>query len=79
MNAIILTVPGLYNSGPQHWQTHWEKEFGFFRIEQQNWETPVCSDWLQTIDTTISMHLHTPPAQQVLHPCLYINCRFHLL
>ena len=52
----IFTVPGLYNSGPQHWQTHWEKEFGFNRIEQQNWETPVCRDWLQTIDATISQY-----------------------
>ena len=43
----VFTVPGLYNSGPQHWQTHWENEYGFIRIEQKEWETPVCSDWLQ--------------------------------
>ena len=52
----IFTVPGLYNSGPQHWQTHWENELGFIRIEQQNWETPVCRDWLKTIDATISQY-----------------------
>lgn len=23
----------------------WEKEFGFTRIEQKDWETPVCDDW----------------------------------
>ena len=49
----IFTVPGLYNSGPAHWQTHWENEFGFTRIEQDNWETPACSDWTQTIDSTV--------------------------
>lgn len=50
----VFTVPGLYNSGPQHWQTHWENEYGFTCIEQKEWETPVCSDWLQTIDATVS-------------------------
>lgn len=52
----IFTLPGLYNSGPEHWQTHWEKEFGFTRIEQQNWETPVCNDWLQVIDETVTQY-----------------------
>ena len=52
----IFTVPGLYNSGPQHWQTHWENELGFTRIEQQNWETPVCMDWLKTIDAAIMQY-----------------------
>ncbi len=52
----IFTVPGLYNSGPQHWQTHWEREHGFTRIEQKDWETPVCDDWLQTIDAVVTQH-----------------------
>jgi predicted alpha/beta hydrolase family esterase len=50
----IFTVPGLFNSGPQHWQTHWENEYGFVRIKQQDWETPVCDDWLQTIDAVVN-------------------------
>ena len=50
----IFTVPGLFNSGPQHWQTHCENEYGFDRIEQQDWETPVCDDWLQTIDAVVN-------------------------
>ena len=53
----IFTVPGLYNSGPQHWQTYWEKEYGFTRIEHKEWETPACSDWLQNIDTTVTQYL----------------------
>jgi predicted alpha/beta hydrolase family esterase len=62
MNAVIFTPPGLSNSGPQHWQTHWEKEFGFTRIEQRNWETPVCSDWLHTIDAVVMQY----PLNEVL-------------
>ena len=50
----VFTVPGLFNSGPQHWQTHWEKEYGFIRIEQKDWETPVCDDWLLAIDKVVT-------------------------
>src|SRR5216683_454300 len=24
----VLTIPGLWNSGPEHWQTNWERERG---------------------------------------------------
>lgn len=49
--STILIHPGLGNSGPEHWQSLWEKEFNFPRIEQQDWETPVCADWISTIDS----------------------------
>jgi uncharacterized protein len=52
--STLYLLPGLYNSGPQHWQTHWEAEYGCIRIGQKNWETPVCEDWINTIDATIS-------------------------
>ena len=52
----VFTIPGLYNSGPQHWQTYWENEYGFIRIEQKDWETPVCDDWLQAIDEAVKQH-----------------------
>ena len=36
-------VPGLGNSGPEHWQTYFEKSgSNFQRIEQQEWEAPAC-------------------------------------
>lgn len=42
----ILIVPGLYNSGPDHWQTHWERALpGAERVEQQDWERPLLGDW----------------------------------
>ena len=47
-------VPGLGNSGPEHWQTHFEKTLpNTRRIEQQDWEAPVCADWIFTIDTAL--------------------------
>lgn len=54
--STILILPGLGSSGPQHWQSIWEKEFGFTRIEQKDWQTPVCSDWIETINTEIKKH-----------------------
>ena len=56
MNGSVFTIPGLYNSGPRHWQTHWENKYGFKRIQQIEWETPACNDWLQTIDTTVTRY-----------------------
>ncbi|MFT3675651.1 MAG: alpha/beta hydrolase [Chitinophagaceae bacterium] len=50
----ILLHPGLYNSGPEHWQSHWEREYGFTRILQNDWETPVLQDWLLGIDRTLN-------------------------
>ena len=49
----VLLVPGLYNSGPGHWQALWEKEYGFARVEQQDWDTPRCEDWVRTLNDTI--------------------------
>ena len=50
-----LIVPGLGNSGPEHWQTFFENSSGNFkRIIQQEWDAPVCNDWVITIDKTVS-------------------------
>ena len=49
--TYYFIIPGLGNSGPEHWQTYFEKSGPhFFRIEQQEWESPVCDDWIETID-----------------------------
>ncbi len=57
-------VPGLGNSGPDHWQTHFERELpGAVRIQQQEWDAPVCADWISTIDDALA---GTDPAEVVL-------------
>ena len=42
-----FNIPGLRNSGPDHWQSIWEKEYPrqFTRIQQDNWQKPDCSTW----------------------------------
>ncbi|WP_081427991.1 alpha/beta hydrolase [Clostridium kluyveri] len=31
----IKLVPGLNNSGTDHWQSTWEKRYGFGRVNQE--------------------------------------------
>lgn len=50
-----LIVPGLGNSGPEHWQTYFQNsDNNFHRIEQQEWDAPDCQQWIATMDKKIS-------------------------
>lgn len=52
--SSIIIHPGLGNSGPGHWQTLWQQEFGFTRVLQGEWETPNCDEWMGTLDNCIN-------------------------
>lgn len=54
-DPIILNVPGLYNSGPEHWQTQWEREDPehFRRVQQRDWEKPSAKDWIAELDRAV--------------------------
>jgi len=56
--TYFLTVPGLGNSGPDHWQTFFENSEGNFRrVVQAEWNAPDCRDWIVTIDKSVlSLH-----------------------
>jgi predicted alpha/beta hydrolase family esterase len=48
-------IPGLGGSGPEHWQTYFEKSGDAFqRINQKEWDTPDCHDWITTLDAVVS-------------------------
>jgi len=48
-------IPGLGNSGPDHWQSYFEKSVkNFIRIHQQEWDAPNCYDWIENIDKALS-------------------------
>lgn len=52
--AKVLIIPGLHGSGPKHWQSQWELQHPEFkRVEQLDWETPRCEDWLAVLDAAI--------------------------
>jgi hypothetical protein len=50
----VLILPGWTNSGPEHWQSYWERAHPEYRrVEQANWDTPTREDWLPTIGSAI--------------------------
>lgn len=49
-----LIVPGYLGSGAGHWQTIWQGLDNFHKVEQQNWETPDCQQWVETIDKKVA-------------------------
>lgn len=55
-NSTILTIPGLGGSGPLHWQSIWEKRYNFTRVEQADWDTPVCADWVENVNNEVNKH-----------------------
>lgn len=53
--ATAFILPGLNNSGPDHWQSHWERmDPGCQRIEQDEWDAPRCADWVVRLDESIA-------------------------
>ena len=50
MPVTTLILPGLYNSGPEHWQSHWERnDPSCVRVQQEDWDTPHCDDWVERL------------------------------
>jgi len=48
--ADILIVPGLGNSGPDHWQSRWEAKLPTARrVEQADWDRPDLALWAQRL------------------------------
>jgi predicted alpha/beta hydrolase family esterase len=53
--VTTFLLPGLSNSGPEHWQSYWERtDSTCRRIEQAEWETPHCADWVAELDAAIA-------------------------
>ena len=49
----VLVLPGWENSGPQHWQSLWEKRHGYVRVEQHDWITPLRGDWVARLEEMV--------------------------
>ncbi|WP_321449499.1 alpha/beta hydrolase [uncultured Cohaesibacter sp.] len=46
----FVLVPGFKNSGPEHWQTYWEREINLFcRIEQSRWDQRDIVLWIDAV------------------------------
>lgn len=52
----ILIVPGWSGSGPDHWQSRWERTLKTARrVEQDDWYAPDCEAWVgRIIDAAVA-------------------------
>lgn len=50
----FLILPGYGGSGPDHWQTRWERaNLHFKRVEAPDWEHPVRDVWVKNLDNAV--------------------------
>ena len=62
----VILVPGLHDSGPEHWQSRWQRSHPEFRrVRQANWSDPDLPAWAERVDHLRS--LDPRPALLVAH------------
>lgn len=65
-NPLILTVPGLGNSGPEHWQTLWEPQLpDCLRVDLGMWDQPHRNTWVNKLN--LAIHRAGRPVILVAH------------
>lgn len=51
----VLVAPGLHGSGPEHWQSRWQRLYpAFQRVEQPDWEQPDLPRWSQCLGQVLA-------------------------
>ncbi len=61
MTVPVLTIPGLWNSGPEHWQTYWEaRNPTFRRVMQSSFDLPDRDEWIATLDAAVKACAQPP-------------------
>ena len=70
--ANILILPGWQNSGPDHWQSRWERLHGYRRVDQHDWMRPLRGDWIAQLEDVLLQGVE--PAILVAHSlgCLLV-------
>ena len=62
----VLLVPGLNNSGPDHWQTRWENELpDAKRVQLGKWDDPIRNHWINQLN--LAIHKAGRPVILVAH------------
>jgi len=75
MKSKALILPGIGNSGPDHWQSHWEgADPGFRRVGQRDWDHPLCEEWCAALEAAVAeagaatlLVAHSLACLQVVH------------
>jgi hypothetical protein len=54
MKYTILIIPGLGDSGEEHWQNYWLQHFETAqKVIQKDWDNPILADWLESLTAAI--------------------------
>lgn len=69
----VYLLPGWLDSGPDHWQTRWERLHGDRRVVQDDWSWPRRGDWMARLDQTL-IDAPEPPATPVLLVAHSLGC-----
>jgi predicted alpha/beta hydrolase family esterase len=55
MAPSFLILPGINDSGPEHWQSLWERALpAARRVKQADWDRPACPDWVATLGRAVN-------------------------
>jgi len=53
MTPRVLILPGWQSSGPEHWQSRWERRHAYQRVEQHDWMRPLRGDWIAQLEEVL--------------------------
>ncbi|GAB3389750.1 RBBP9/YdeN family alpha/beta hydrolase [Massilia agri] len=55
MKCDVLILAGLWNSGPDHWQSHWQGRYPkWTKAEHRDWNCPERDEWVAELDAAIA-------------------------
>lgn len=54
MSTTYLIIPGYGGSGPAHWQSLWQANSRFQRVQQRDWLRPRCSEWVAQLEQAVA-------------------------
>lgn len=55
MKCDVLVLPGLFNSGPRHWQSLWHARYPQWqRSAHRDWTSPQMDEWVSELDAAIA-------------------------
>jgi uncharacterized protein len=65
-DASILIVPGWTSSGPDHWQSRWQRNLSTAsRVEQRDWDFPKRGAWVDALISAVL--IETRPVVLIAH------------
>ena len=70
----VLLLPGWQDSGPDHWQSRWERLHGDLRVEQADWWCPRRGDWMARLDEVVQQQTLAQPLRPLLLAAHSLGC-----